>query len=528
MGRSAAILLLITCTSVLMLAVALTWFPARDLQRTTRAPQPTSPKTIAALTQFGARFRADSTGRVWHVDIARLPLDDDDLTVLKQLPNLRSLNLRGINEHGGHITDNGLSILRGMRNLRRLNLSANRQLTDAELNHVQFLTRLESLDLAGTGVTDDGLATLIGLQRLKTLNLTSTRITNDGLVNLRKLSRLKTLSLSGFRKGLSQDGLTHLQGSSIEQLKGIDVKRDGLSLAGGLTKLKQYPSGWDDPLDSDLIHLTRLSSLENLRVHLSNGWADTSLLRHLQSLTGLKRLEISGRPVTDTKHDWSGLEVLGQLPRLHQLRLAGVTDEAITHLPDCETLEVLDLTDSLVAGNGFRDGNRFPELEVLTLNRFQVTDESLSELESLPNLQELWLGESFFQKGRYFDDSGGKADENRPAVQMTESGLEQIGRAEQLRVLKLNGFPITDAGLFYLHRLKQLEQLELNGTQITDAGLMRLTALENLKKLSFVGTSVTHDAAARFYESNRRCYIADNWCCGCMDFTPTFDTAKVP
>ena len=72
---------------------------------------------------------------------------------------------------------------------------AGTQVTDAGLAHLTGLTALESLHLGGTQVTDAGVVHLTGLTALKTLWLATGQITDAGLVHLAGLSALKTLTL---------------------------------------------------------------------------------------------------------------------------------------------------------------------------------------------------------------------------------------------------------------------------------------------------------------------------------------------
>ena len=54
------------------------------------------------------------------------------------------------------------------------------KVTDAGVEHLRNLPRLESLWLDGTGITDDGLAHLKGLRTLKELGLRGTSVTDTG------------------------------------------------------------------------------------------------------------------------------------------------------------------------------------------------------------------------------------------------------------------------------------------------------------------------------------------------------------
>jgi hypothetical protein len=60
------------------------------------------------------------------------------------------------------------------------------------------VTKLETLSLGGTKVTDAGLEHLQGLANLATLNLENNRgVSDSGLVHLKGLTKLRTLNLGG-------------------------------------------------------------------------------------------------------------------------------------------------------------------------------------------------------------------------------------------------------------------------------------------------------------------------------------------
>jgi hypothetical protein len=70
--------------------------------------------------------------------------------------------------------------------------------TDAGLDRLKGLARLETLNLAGTRATDDGMGRLTGLARLKGVNVTFTRVTLAGIGRLeRVLPGVRVSSLPG-------------------------------------------------------------------------------------------------------------------------------------------------------------------------------------------------------------------------------------------------------------------------------------------------------------------------------------------
>ena len=74
----------------------------------------------------------------------------------------------------------GWSTSKGLTQLQSLDL-AGTQVTDAGLEHLKGLTQLQSLDLGQTQVTDAGLEHLKGLTQLQSLNLGDTKVTDAGL-----------------------------------------------------------------------------------------------------------------------------------------------------------------------------------------------------------------------------------------------------------------------------------------------------------------------------------------------------------
>jgi hypothetical protein len=114
-----------------------------------------------------------------------------------------------------------------------------RYLSDAELVHLEGLTKLETLDLTDTElVTDAGLVHLKGLTKLETLDLSGTATTDAGLVHLKGLTNLQTLKLSG---GVTDAGLLHLKPLTKLQtlaLRHSQITDVGLVYLKGLTKLQ--------------------------------------------------------------------------------------------------------------------------------------------------------------------------------------------------------------------------------------------------------------------------------------------------
>ena len=84
-----------------------------------------------------------------------------------------------LNLAGTAVTDAGLAQVAGLKNLQRLHLEKT-AVTDAGLAHLKNLTELRYLNLYGTKVTDKGLESLKGLKKLRNLYVWQTAVTEEG------------------------------------------------------------------------------------------------------------------------------------------------------------------------------------------------------------------------------------------------------------------------------------------------------------------------------------------------------------
>jgi Leucine-rich repeat (LRR) protein len=112
----------------------------------------------------------------------------EGFTALASVPGLQRLELSGDVENARMP---GLGALTGLRELRL----RHPQLDDRVTEELAKLERLEVLDLAGSRISDVGLAHLGKLAALRELHLSGSRVTNRGLEQLAALSDLQILSL---------------------------------------------------------------------------------------------------------------------------------------------------------------------------------------------------------------------------------------------------------------------------------------------------------------------------------------------
>src|SRR5215472_3764149 len=156
------------------------------------------------IEHVGGKVTRDSSGRVTAVNLRGSWINDAEMLHLAELPDLEKLDLSHtritdegllhlksapkINDlnlyYSEWITDQGMAAIRGWKHLKRLNVRGTR-ISDATLEIVSHMSRLEALDIANTAVTDNGLDHLITLVNLKELSLGRGRLGNTALEMLR-------------------------------------------------------------------------------------------------------------------------------------------------------------------------------------------------------------------------------------------------------------------------------------------------------------------------------------------------------
>jgi hypothetical protein len=148
---------------------------------------------IARIKQAGGQvvLNPPDGGLIVVVDLHRTGVTDADLEPLQGLTSLHTLNL-----YGTQVTDAGLKYVGGLTSLQTLYLNET-AVTDAGLPSLQRLTNLRELGLNRTHVTDAGLPYLRGLSNLSSLTFSGVQITDRGLAELKGLPNLRQLFLSG-------------------------------------------------------------------------------------------------------------------------------------------------------------------------------------------------------------------------------------------------------------------------------------------------------------------------------------------
>ena len=298
-------------------------------------------------------------------------------------------------------------------------------------------------------------------------------------------------------------------------------KLKGLSALNGLSLMTSSSAS-----DNDLALLPELPTIEVL--WLDGKQVTPTAVSHLQKLTKLTQLHVSGVEITD-----SSLELLAGLSQLEFLGLSGtditpsglgtlkrfpklksvmfqrntigqtrpgacvITDAELQILAEIPTLTSVTLGMGCeVTDQGMAALGKLAQLEELTVYGGEITDAGLAQLQSCSRLKKLSLSEC-----KWFTDDGLTHLRGLTELQelelsngeFTDAGMAHLEPLRKLETLSLGvrnlstgdtpNPSVTDAGLQHLSRLTQLERLSIQGGTFTDAGLAHLSGLTNLKRL---------------------------------------------
>ncbi len=253
------------------------------------------------------------------LELAYTAFGDDGLQSIRNLPQLRVLDLRDSRVTGGGIAKIGLP-----RSLRRLNLQfhswfGKSSIDDQSMQSVGKLDQLRELLLENSGITDAGFAFLNPLHQLERASLANTKISDFKGLEPSQLSMLSELDLTGTK--LSDAGFAKL--CLLPALKSLRVGNSKLSTLANaelknLRKLVELDLGKTGVGDADLAQLTPLKGLRYL--YLRNTSITDAGLDHLESLPALEVLDIGANTgITD-----AGLDKLSRLKSLRYIQIDGL------------------------------------------------------------------------------------------------------------------------------------------------------------------------------------------------------------
>lgn len=340
---------------------------------------------LEALTLRRARLGTENLKPLRNLGLRELTLvelgRDSALSLMVDMwpKTLEHLELSG--EWAGH---KAMLTVAKAKGLRHLELRDTR-VGNFSLNQIKPLSRLETIVLSGTTFNDNSPLYFRELG-IKSFTCDCPRISDGGMRALRHSIGIEHLELLGTTvSGEALASLAELQGLKSLRMSQVDLGPEGFEALSEFSKLT------DLDLSGQLVsikmeHLGDLVHLRRLRLAYRN-FGDPAA-PELAKLQQLRELDISGTQVSDV-----GLAALAGLTHLERLRLdhTRVTNRGLTHISMLTRLRVLELdhTDVVDAGVAHLGGLR--ELEELRLDSTLVTDKGLKHLLGLVGLVRLNL-----------------------------------------------------------------------------------------------------------------------------------------
>jgi hypothetical protein len=203
--------------------------------------------------------------------------------------------------------------------LESLNVIATK-FNDAWMPNIGKLTRLKTLRFTNNGkLSDAGMAQLAGLKDLEQFSFVGTQITGRAYAKFEGFTKLARVSHRGSSiddEGLMQlcDHLPNLENLSLAHAKFTDAAAPNLAK---LTKLKGLELGTSNATSQTLKHIAKLP-LEYLQ--LGEGFDSPESIPFIKDLSTLRRLTFTNaKPLTD-----ADLKVIAGMKQLEQLELGKI------------------------------------------------------------------------------------------------------------------------------------------------------------------------------------------------------------
>ena len=367
----------------------------RIVSKTT--PLPDAPFALTYLIVHSQATRTDA-------------LVKDDYLKIAKLSNLQTLHF---NLNGKPLPDEFWDDSRSAGSIVELSLSGSNA-TDAAIAAIAALTkptRLRSLELGSTSITDASLGQIASFPALETLGVSRTRVTGEGLKLLAKspvkqlraeslglkdsdieslstLTRLEELTLSddtltgeGFRSFKGRGSLRFLNLKSAK-LSPLGVQR--IAEISTLASLTLREGQFDEVLFKTICGQGRIETF-----NLVDCTIPEAALRLLATTPALKSVNLRGAKIT-------GAGFKGIAPQLSVTNVllgkTDVDDVGLAHVVRAfPNVTVLYLDETAITDAGMKHLRSLARLDNLVIGRTRVTTKGLAELASLPKLRFLGL-----------------------------------------------------------------------------------------------------------------------------------------
>ncbi len=245
---------------------ALTTAQKADSQKVTTATAPGASlsseqsEALQSLKDLGAKVQLDKNGGVVGFDFQEKELKDDQLDLLTQFPQIKTLVLWGRESPTQEWTGSSCS-----QSLSHWSWRIAPTIDDAGVEKLQMLVNLKSINLRRTSITDKAVTFLKAMPKLSQLHLLFTRISDAGLAQLCDMHRLTLLDLRGctYISDAGMESVGELTNLRVLKLRNFAVTNSGLEKLKGLKGLKVLSIEDSDSITDDgMPALAEMSGLE--------------------------------------------------------------------------------------------------------------------------------------------------------------------------------------------------------------------------------------------------------------------------
>ncbi len=211
----------------------------------------------SSLRTLGASTRLEAL-ETWGRSVS-----DGELDGILTIATLKRLGV------SGRISDSGFRRLHDLHALSSLSLSFAR-ISGPTYLEIAKLKGLHEADLSDTHVTDADFEQLAAnadfASRLKSLAMQNTRVSDAGLHSLDRLANLKILVLPGATTDAGIEHLTRLSALEVLDASGTRVSSTGLRAVASLPKLRSLDLSWTAITDDAAPLLAKMGGFELLKL----------------------------------------------------------------------------------------------------------------------------------------------------------------------------------------------------------------------------------------------------------------------
>ncbi len=174
---------------------------------------------------------------------------------------------------------------------------------------------------------------------------------------------------------------------------------------------------------------------------------------------------------------------------------SNANDQTLTLVGQFSNLDTLNLTGTRITSDGLRHLRGLARMTLIKLSIDQLTDDNVRVLNEIGILHA--VSDPIMTPVDGVERPGSPADVRSLTFwgsRLTDAGLQEFSRFENVIYVDLRNTSISDAGLDALSQMTRLKYLHIDNTEVTDSGIDRLLRFRELEGLGLENLPIT-DAA---------------------------------